>query len=239
MPSRNVSRALTHHCLRPHLSGALLWAGAVLVALSLCATAAHAQRPTETSKEANPVPAAATAKLTARPVWTELNLSQQLALQPLSPEWDSLSAAHKRKWLALVRNYARMTPEEQTVLHSRMTGWATLTQQQRVQARLNFADVKQVPPDERRAKWEAYQALSDEQKRALAESAPPRPRGAALPAKPAAAQKLFAPAPVPVADAKHTPRILLAPPPDKSPAGPPATMPAAPVKVTEPPTTAP
>ena len=239
MPLRNVSRALTPSRSRPLLSGAILWAGAVLFALSLGATAARAQRPAEPDKEAGPVPSAATAKLSARPVWTELNLSQQLALQPLSPEWDSLSAAHKRKWLVLVRNYAKMTPEEQTVLHSRMTGWATLSQQQRAQARLNFAEVKQVPADERKAKWEAYQALSDEEKRALAERAPARPKGAALPAKPAAAQKLFAPAPVPVTDAKHTPRILLAPPAEKSRAAPPATMPAAPVKVTEPPTTAP
>lgn len=239
MPLRKVSRALALPSSRPLMSGALLWAGAVLLALGLCATAAHAQRPTEVGKEASPVPAAASAKLTPRPVWTELNLSQQLALQPLAPEWDSLSAAHKRKWLALVRNYAKMTPEEQTVLHSRMTGWATLTQQQRAQARLNFAEVKQVPADERKAKWEAYQALSDEEKRALAEKAPARPKGAALPAKPAAAQKLFAPAPVPVTDAKHTPRIQLAPPSEKRPAASPATMQAAPVKVTEPLTTAP
>lgn len=236
MSSRTPSRAFAPQASRPLLSGAIVWASAALLASGVVVSAAYAQQPTEAGKAG---PAAVT-KTPARPLWTELNLSQQLALQPLAPEWDNLSTAHKRKWLALVRNYARMTPEEQTVLHSRMTGWATLSQQQRAQARLNFADVKQVPADERKAKWEAYQALSDEQKRALAESAPPRPKGAAMPAKPVAAQKLFAPAPVPVSDAKHPPRIQLAPPPAKAVAAPPATMPAAaPVMVTEPPTTAP
>lgn len=175
----------------------------------------------------------------AKPGWTELNLSQQLALQPLAPEWDTLSAAHKRKWLAVVRNYAKMTPEDQSVLHSRMTGWAALSPQQRVQARFNFFEVKQVPADERKAKWEAYQALSDDEKRALAERAPPRPKGAASPARPVTAQKIFAPASVPVSDAKHPPRIQLAPPPAKAVIATPATMQAAPVPVTDPSTTAP
>ncbi|AMM26497.1 hypothetical protein AX767_20665 [Variovorax sp. PAMC 28711] len=199
---------------------------------------AHAQRPGEGGRVATPAAVTSAPKAVARPVWTELNLSQQLALQPLLPEWDNLSTAHKRKWLAVVRNYAKMTPEEQTVLHSRMTGWATLTQQQRAQARLNFADVKQLPADERKAKWEAYQALSEDQRRALAESAPARPRGAALPARPVAAQKLFAPVPSPVTGAKYAPRIQLAPPPEPRVTSP-ATMPAAPVKVTEPSSTAP
>ncbi len=213
----------------------------MLVVAGLIGSVANAQRPVESSKAAASAPVASAPKPGARPLWSELNLSQQLALQPLSPEWDKLSAGHKRKWLAVVRNYAKMTPEEQTVLHSRMTGWATLTQQQRAQARLNFADVKQLPADERKAKWEAYQALSDEQKRALAESAPARPKGAALPARPVAAQKLFAPVPAPVIDAQHAPRIQLAPQRESRtvPPPPPATIPAAPVKVNEPPSTAP
>ena len=195
--------------------GVLRWAAAVAVALSV-ASGSHAQLPLD-AKAGNPNSAGAvTAKSAsvAKPLWSELNLSQQLALQPLAEHWDSLSLGHKRKWLAITRNYPKMSPEEQTVMHSRMTGWATLSQQQRAQARLNFAEVKQVPADERKAKWEAYQALSEERKRELAEKAVVKPpRGAAIPAKPVSAQK-FAPVPVPVGD--RLPRIQLAPPSEPS-----------------------
>ena len=48
-----------------------------------------------------------------------------------------------------------------------MTEWAALSPQQRAQARLNFAEIKRLPADERKAKWEAYQALQPEEKRKL------------------------------------------------------------------------
>ncbi|MDB5828549.1 MAG: hypothetical protein JWQ73_2769 [Variovorax sp.] len=186
----------------------------VLAAVAFSAFAvsnAQAQLPLDGKSAATASPAVSAKPVAAsRPLWSELNLSQQLALQPLAEHWDGLSLGHKRKWLAITRNYPKMTPEEQTVMHSRMTGWATLSQQQRAQARLNFAEVKQVPADERKAKWEAYQALSDEKKRELAAKAEVKPpRGAAIPAKPVSAQK-FAPVPVPVGD--RLPRIQLAPP---------------------------
>ena len=123
----------------------------------------------------------------SKPLWRDLSARQQRALEPLALQWDSLTEPHKRKWLALSRNYARLSPAEQEVLHSRMTEWATLSNQQRSQARLNFAEVKQVPVDERKAKWEAYQALSEEERRELAARAKPRP-GAAVAIRPVPAQ---------------------------------------------------
>ncbi|CAN5872513.1 hypothetical protein BH11PSE13_BH11PSE13_38670 [soil metagenome] len=195
-------------------SGTLSWIATAAIAIS-AVSSANAQLPLDAKGTKAGAPTSTTAvapkpAVAAKPLWSELNLSQQLALQPLAEHWNSLSLGHKRKWLAITRNYPKMTPEEQTVMHSRMTGWATLSQQQRAQARLNFAEVKQVPADERKAKWEAYQALSDEQKRELAEKATVKPsRGAAIPAKPVSAQK-FAPVPVPVGD--RLPRIQLAPP---------------------------
>jgi hypothetical protein len=145
------------------------------------------------------------------PLWRDLSARQQRALEPLALQWDSLTEPHKRKWLALSRNYAKLSPAEQEVLHSRMTEWATLSNQQRSQARLNFAEVKQVPADERKAKWEAYQALSEEEKRELAARAKPRP-GAAVSIRPVPAQKLVQ-LPAATPDTQHTPRIQLAPPP--------------------------
>jgi hypothetical protein len=126
----------------------------------------------------------------SRPAWRDLALDQQQALYPLASVWDGLSEQHKRKWLALSRNHAKLSPAEQAIQHSRMAEWATLSQRERAQARFNFAEVKKLPPDERKAKWEAYQALSAEEKRQLAEQAPTPPAGVAPTISPVPARKL-------------------------------------------------
>jgi hypothetical protein len=113
------------------------------------------------------------------PTWAELTPQQQQSLAPLSGTWRVLGEAHKRKWLALSQNYPTMPPGEQARLHSRMAEWAALSPQQRTQARLNFAETQQVDAGDKRAKWEAYQALPPEEKRRLAAGAnaakPPPP----------------------------------------------------------------
>ncbi|MES2532321.1 MAG: DUF3106 domain-containing protein [Pseudomonadota bacterium] len=148
---------------------------------------------------------------TSRPLWKELSPSQQQALFPLAAHWDSLSSGHKRKWLALSRNHSKLSPGEQTKLHSRMSDWAGLSQQERAQARFNFDEAKQIPSDERKAKWEAYQALSETERRALAERATaPRASGATATARPVPVQKL-APVPTSAVKTQHSPRIELAP----------------------------
>ncbi|MGZ5270073.1 MAG: DUF3106 domain-containing protein [Ramlibacter sp.] len=178
---------------------------------------------------------AAAAKAVTRPTWNELPAEQQQALKPLAPTWNTMTEAHKRKWLALSRNYRTMVPDEQAKLHSRMTEWAALSPQQRTQARLNFAEAKGVPADEKKAKWEAYQALSPEEKRKLAARAPVKTPSTAAAVKPVPAQKL-ANVPRPSRDAK-APRIAAGPelPPRRAvpaaapnPATPPAAAAAAP-----------
>ncbi|MNT21331.1 hypothetical protein D3C72_1566670 [compost metagenome] len=113
-----------------------------------------------------------------------------------------------------------MPADDQVTLHSRMIEWAALSNQQRAQARLNFAEVKRVPADERKLKWEQYQALSEEEKRKLAESAPPKPRGAALPVRPVSSQKLV-PVPAVTPPGQHTPPSAIV---VSSPATPPAAV---------------
>ena len=125
--------------------------------------------------------------------WTELSPSQQQALKPLAANWNTIDEAQKRKWLAISKNFGAMTPVEQAKLHSRMSEWAALSPKQRTQARLNFAGTTQVPADEKRATWEAYQTLSPEEKRKLAAGAPPHPTGAAPALKPVPATKLATP----------------------------------------------
>ncbi|WP_083745236.1 DUF3106 domain-containing protein [Variovorax sp. KK3] len=205
-------------------------AGAVvLIALAgLAACPAGAQ-----SSKAEPGAAVASRPIASKPLWRDLSSRQQRALEPLAPHWDTLTEPHKRKWLALSRNYADLSTDEQQILHSRMTAWAQLSNQERSQARFNFAEVKQVPADERKAKWEAYQALSEDEKRELASRAVPRP-GAAAAIRPVPAQKL-APLPSLASDGSHTPRIQLTPPapvvtrlPAVIPAAAPATTTASP-----------
>jgi hypothetical protein len=129
----------------------------------------------------------------SQPTWAELTPAQQAALSPLSASWRSLGEAHKRKWIALSQNFATVPPAEQARLHSRMTEWAALSPQQRNLARLNFAEAQKVAPDDKRAKWEAYQALPPEEKRKLAAgaaAAKPAPPPTAVAVQPVPQQKL-------------------------------------------------
>lgn len=133
------------------------------------------------------------------PPWGQLDAEQKRALQPLAARWGLLSEIQKRRWLALAQSFAALPETEQTKLHNRMTEWASLSAQQRNQARLNFATANKLAPENKRAQWEAYQALSDEEKRRLAAHAAPRPKGAATALHPVPARKLVQ---VPAATAK-------------------------------------
>lgn len=161
-----------------------------------------------------PSPPSASASFQARPggpSWAELTADQRLSLAPLAGSWAQISEAQKRKWIALAGNFGRLSPQEQAKLHSRMTEWAALSPQQRAQARLNFGETQQLSAEEKRAKWEAYQALSPEEKRKLAESADRKPPTTAAAVKPVAPQKLATLPKATTEDAKP-PRIVAAPP---------------------------
>jgi len=191
-----------------------------LVALAAVAGPATAQQPaTPAQPAASAAPKArpaASAKAAAaikpvetKPSWAELTGPQQQALRPLSGTWATLSEAQKRKWLALSANFPKMPAAEQDKLHSRMTDWVALSPQQRAQARLNFGETQRLSPDDKKAKWEAYQALPPEQKRQLANDAAAKPPATAAAVKPVPRQKL---ATVPAAGREaKTPRIAAGP----------------------------
>lgn len=138
----------------------------------------------------------ATAPAIAKPHWSELTPVQQQALKPLAMSWNTISAAQKRKWLEISKNYVTLPPADQATMHSRMNEWVTLSPQQRAQARLNFAKTnelsKQLTPDEKKAKWDTYQALSPEEKEKLVAKGTPKTTGAATAVKPVSPQKLVA-----------------------------------------------
>jgi len=126
----------------------------------------------------------------AGPGWEVLNTPQKLALYPLAPRWAVLSEKQKRSWLAIAQGFPALPAVEQERLHSRMTEWATLSAQQRSQARLNYAVTQKLAPDNKRAQWEAYQALSKAEKTRLTQAAARRPLGAATAVQPVAPRKL-------------------------------------------------
>ncbi|OYQ41043.1 hypothetical protein CHU94_07985 [Rhodoferax sp. TH121] len=127
--------------------------------------------------------------------WQDLSAVQRQSLKPLEATWSTLNDGHKRKWIALAHNYPQLAPAEQVKMHNRMAEWAALKPRAREMARLNFAEAKKVAPAERASNWEAYQALSPEEKKNLAKKTPGKPAGAAISAKPVPPNKLT---PVPV-----------------------------------------
>lgn len=127
--------------------------------------------------------------LHSKPAWKDLTPAQQQALQPLAQHWSWLTEERKLKWLAMSRNFQSLPPEEQAKVHRRMSKWVTLTQQQRAQARQNFKEIKNLTPEQKASQWEAYQALSAEEKRKLASQAAAKPAGLTM-VKPVASPKL-------------------------------------------------
>lgn len=107
------------------------------------------------------------------PAWAQLSPQQQSALGPLRNDWDQLDGNRKRKWLEVAGRFGSMSPEQQARVRERMTEWARLSPSERTQARINFQQSKQVAPQDRQARWEAYQALSPEERAALAARAKP------------------------------------------------------------------
>lgn len=126
----------------------------------------------------------------AGPPWTALTTAQKEALYPLADRWSVLSEVQKRNWLNLAAGFHALSPEEQQKMLARITDWANLSAQQRSQARLNYAATARLPADSKRAQWEAYQALSAEEKKRLAARAAPKPGGAATAVHPVSPKKL-------------------------------------------------
>jgi Protein of unknown function (DUF3106) len=127
------------------------------------------------------------------PRWTELTPEQQLALTPLKKLWPDINQARKRKWLAISRNFHDLPEMEQQKMHERMREWASMTEVERAQARLQYAHAQTLSVDERRQRWEAYQALSPEERQKLAQHRPRKPQGAAIALRPAPRSKIITP----------------------------------------------
>jgi Protein of unknown function (DUF3106) len=108
--------------------------------------------------------------------WVTLTPTQQQALAPLQREWGGIDANQKRKWLELASRFPTMSADERERVRQRMVAWTRMTPSERAGARLQFQETKNVPVEERTARWQAYQALSEDERRTLAQRARPSAR---------------------------------------------------------------
>ncbi|HET7526717.1 MAG TPA: DUF3106 domain-containing protein [Burkholderiaceae bacterium] len=122
------------------------------------------------SAQPQPVPAKRAADASG-PAWSSLSAEQRAILAPLQSDWPSIDAPRKAKWLELSGRYPKMSADDQQRMQARMTEWARLSPQERAQARLNFQQAKQLPRQERQHQWDAYQALPESERKALANRA--------------------------------------------------------------------
>ena len=112
--------------------------------------------------------------------WQALTNTEKQVLAPLEHDWATLEANRRQKWLEVAARFPAMSAEERARVQERMAEWARLTPAQRTQARMQFQEVRQLPAQERNAKWQAYQALSEEEKQKLALRAKPAGKAAAV-----------------------------------------------------------
>lgn len=102
--------------------------------------------------------------------WEGLKPSQQKILAPLESDWDYMSPDSRKKWIQVSNIYPKMSAQDQERLQSRMTSWSNLSQKDRRLARDNYLSSLKFPAEKKAEAWNAYQKLSDDQKKKLAES---------------------------------------------------------------------
>ena len=102
--------------------------------------------------------------------WESLKPSQQQILAPLESDWDYMLPDSRKKWMQVANIYPKMSEQDQQRLQSRMTGWSKLSQKERRLARENYLSSLKFPAEKKAEAWTAYQKLSDEQKKKLADT---------------------------------------------------------------------
>lgn len=175
-----------NHSTQSRLTTLPVMGGLTLACLGTAVVGTHG------SAVAQSAPVAAPALVAAAPniAWKTLTPAQKEALAPLQGTWEGMAEGQQRKWIALSQNFSAMSVADREKLHGRMAEWAALKPKERQQARLNFAETKKMPASERASNWETYQALSAEEKEALAKKAAAKPAGAAIATKAPAPEKL-------------------------------------------------
>ena len=102
--------------------------------------------------------------------WDGLKPTQQQILAPLEDDWDYMHPDSRKKWIQVANIYPKMSKQDQDRLQSRMASWSNLSQKERRIARENYLSSLQFPAEKKAEAWSAYQKLSDDQKKKLAET---------------------------------------------------------------------
>ena len=102
--------------------------------------------------------------------WESLKAGQQKILAPLESDWDYMLPDSRKKWIQVANLYPRMSEADQQRLQSRMASWSNLSQKDRRLARENYLSSLKFPAEKKAEAWSAYQKLSDEQKKKLAQT---------------------------------------------------------------------
>jgi hypothetical protein len=177
-----MTRVATKTLAQPsRLLIALLFSAAGLSAFAQSLGAASAPEPAGSASTRPAAPAVAPRPL-AKPVtpatlstppatWSGLTPKQQALLAPLERDWSGISDTQRSKWLSATPTLATMSGEEIKRVHDRMRDWVQLSTVDRLNARIGFQVARQLTAEQRQARWEAYQALPAEERKALADKA--------------------------------------------------------------------
>lgn len=100
--------------------------------------------------------------------WQTLSPAQRQILAPLASQWNGLPPESQVKWVQVADRYPSLPPESQQRVIRRMNLWAGMSDAERNQARLRYQQARQMSPEELQQRWQAYQALSEDERRDLA-----------------------------------------------------------------------
>lgn len=103
--------------------------------------------------------------------WTDLSTAQKEILSSLEEDWPNLTVDQRVKWIQLANRYDNLTNTEKERLKSRMADWSKLPINEKRVARANYLNTLAISNDQKLEAWEAYQQLSAEEKKELAEHA--------------------------------------------------------------------
>jgi hypothetical protein len=201
---------VTRPLLRLSLRGP---APVLAVTLALAAALGTASLAVPDAARAQPAPAGAAAPVNAGPAWSSLTAAQQQALATLRPTWATTNEASKLKWLEVADHFPRMSADERQRVQQRMAAWAAMSPNDRARARVQFQETRPIGAEQRQARWQAYQALPEDERKRLAQAAKkPAPQASA-----SAASRTAAAAPAAKPDAANPKRNLVATMPSPAP----------------------
>jgi Protein of unknown function (DUF3106) len=103
--------------------------------------------------------------------WSQLSPDQRGVLAPIERDWKTISPSQQQKWAEVANRFPALPAEERSRIQQRLADWSRLSPQQRASARLNYQEARELSPQQRQQQWEAYRALTADQRRELTDSA--------------------------------------------------------------------